>query len=114
VRSVNGQPDLELRAVRGGFDERLFARVAAHPGVALASPVLELQTLVLAPDGSRKALRVVGVDALVVAGVAPGLMPVPRDGGDRFAVFAPGTVFLNASARAMLAGASTSSARSGS
>jgi putative ABC transport system permease protein len=111
VRSVNGQPDLELRAVRGGFDERLFARVAAHPGVALASPVVELQTLVLAPDGSRKALRVVGVDALVVAGVAPGLMPVPRDGGGRFAVFAPGTVFLNASARAMLAGASTSSAR---
>ncbi|MGE0330944.1 MAG: ABC transporter permease [Ramlibacter sp.] len=111
VRSVNGQPDLELRAVRGGFDERLYARVAAHPGVALASPVLEVQTLVLAPDGSRRALRVVGVDALVVAGVAPGLMPVPHDAGDRFALFAPGTVYLNAPARAMLAGASTSSAR---
>jgi putative ABC transport system permease protein len=111
VRSVNGQPDLELRAVRSGFDERVFARVAAHPGVALASPVLEVQTLMLAPDGTRKTLRVVGVDALVVAGVAPGLMPVPREGGNRFAVFAPDAVFLNASARAMLAGASTSSAR---
>ncbi len=104
VRSVNGQPDLELRAVRGGFDERLFARVAAHPGVALASPVLEAQTMVLVPDGSRRALRVLGVDALVVAGVAPSLMPVPGDGSDRFAVFAPDTVFLNAAARALLAG----------
>ncbi len=104
VRSVNGQPDLELRAVRGGFDERVFARVAAHPGVALASPVLEVQTMVLVPDGSRKALRIVGVDALVVAGVAPALMPVPRDGSQRFAVFAPDTVFLNAAARALLAG----------
>ena len=109
VRSVNGQPDLELRAVRGGFDERVFARVAAHPGVALASPVLEVQTLMLAPDGTRKALRVAGVDALVVAGVAPGLMPVPQEGGNRFAVFAPGTVFLNAAARALLADATTSS-----
>jgi putative ABC transport system permease protein len=104
VRSVNGQPDLELRAVRSGFDERVFARVAAHSGVALASPVLEVQTMALVPDGSRKALRVVGVDALVVAGLAPALMPVPRDGSDRFAVFAPGTVFLNAAARALLAG----------
>jgi putative ABC transport system permease protein len=26
VRSVNGQPDLELRAAQGSFDERLFAR----------------------------------------------------------------------------------------
>ena len=100
VRSVNGQPDLELRAVRGGFDERLFARVAAHPGVALASPVVELQTLVLAPDGSRKALRVVGVDALVVAQMAPALMPRPMAGADRFAILAPGVVFLNPAARA--------------
>lgn len=105
VRSVNGQPDVELRAVRGGLDESLFARVAAHPGVALASPVLEAQTLMLASDGARRALRVVGVDALVVPAVAPGLMPVPREGADRFAVFAPQTVFLNAAAQALLGGA---------
>ena len=30
VRSVNGQPDLELRAVQGDFDESLFAAVASH------------------------------------------------------------------------------------
>ncbi|MDP3828646.1 MAG: ABC transporter permease, partial [Polaromonas sp.] len=48
VRSVNGQPDLELRAVRGGFDEAVYARVANHPHVALASPVLEFSTYAVA------------------------------------------------------------------
>jgi putative ABC transport system permease protein len=28
VRSVNGQPDLEVRAVQGGFDEAVFAQLA--------------------------------------------------------------------------------------
>src|SRR5690606_10989551 len=41
ARSAGGEPDLELRAVPGGFDESVYARAAAHPGVALASPVLE-------------------------------------------------------------------------
>ena len=45
VRSVNGQPDLELRAAQGNFDEALFARVARHPQVALASPVVELSLI---------------------------------------------------------------------
>lgn len=99
VRSVNGQPDLELRAVRGGFDERLFARVAADPRVALASPVLETTAYALLPDGTRRPLRVVGVDALGVAALAPALMPVPFAGGDRLAIFAPGSVFLNAAAQ---------------
>ncbi|MBC7718717.1 MAG: hypothetical protein H7Z77_02840, partial [Chitinophagaceae bacterium] len=34
TRSVNGQSDLELRAVQGSFDEAVFARVANHPLVA--------------------------------------------------------------------------------
>ncbi|MEJ7931343.1 ABC transporter permease [Ramlibacter sp. AN1015] len=104
VRSVSGQPDLELRAVQGGFDEALYARVAAHPGVETASPVLEIATYANAPDGRRIALRVVGVDALVVGGIAPGLMPVPQAGADRFALFAPDTVFLNPAARQAFAG----------
>lgn len=99
VRSVNGQPDLELRAVRGGFDERLFARVAADPRVALASPVLETSAYAVLPDGARRPLRVVGVDALGVAALAPALMPVPSAGGERLAIFAPGNVFLNAAAQ---------------
>ncbi len=102
VRSVNGQPDLELRAVQGGFDESLYARVAQHPKVALASPVLETSTLVATPNGRRQSLRVLGVDALTVATLAPSLMPAPAPGSDRFALFAPATVFLNPAARQLL------------
>ncbi|ABE45138.1 ABC transporter permease [Polaromonas sp. JS666] len=102
VRAVNGQPDLELRAVQGGFDEALYRQVANHPQVALASPVLELATYALGGKGERQALRIVGVDALVVAGIAPALMPVPASDAavtDRFALFAPDTIFLNPAAR---------------
>jgi len=106
VRSVNGQPDLELRAAQGDFDEALFAQVAALPEVALASPVLETQAIVRADgdgDGAGERtlpLRVIGVDALALPTIAPALMPQPDADADRFALVAPGLVFLNAAARA--------------
>jgi putative ABC transport system permease protein len=52
VRSVNGQPDLELRASQGSFDESLFAHVVADPRVALASPVVEINAVALRPGSS--------------------------------------------------------------
>lgn len=108
ARSVGGQPDLELRGVQGTFDESLFTRLARLPQVALASPVLEVGTYAVTAEGKRS-LQVVGVDALVVAFVAPDLMPLPtrgndRDAAGRFALFAPGQVFLNPAAQG-LAGA---------
>ena len=105
VRSVNGQPDLELRAVQGGFDEAVFERVANHPLVAAASPVLELASYAVTTTNTRLALRIVGIDALVVAQLAPALMPVPASAADRFGLFAPGAVFLNPTARQSLPGA---------
>ncbi|WP_411881689.1 FtsX-like permease family protein [Polaromonas sp. YR568] len=108
VRAVNGQPDLELRAVQGGFDESLYQRVAADPQVALASPVLEVSTYAVAESTGGKAerlpLRIIGVDVLAVAAMAPALMPVPSSGAERFALFAPGTVFLNPAARQLFSG----------
>jgi putative ABC transport system permease protein len=103
VRSVNGQPDLELRAAQGGFDEAVFARVTQHPQVTLASPVLESQAVALVAGSERRiALRVIGVDALVLPAIAPALMPQPAKDADRFALFAPDTLFLNAAARTAL------------
>jgi len=101
VRSVNGQPDLEVRAVQGGFDEAVFARLARHPQVTLASPVVEFQGLALA--GERQVpMRVIGVDALVLPAIAPALMPQAAAGADRLALFAPGHAFLNTAARTAL------------
>ncbi|HYD76917.1 ABC transporter permease [Ramlibacter sp.] len=102
VRSVNGQPDLELRGAHGSFDEKLFARVATDPQVAIASPVLELATHAVGADGRRVPLRVVGADALVAATLAPALMPALAQGADRLSLFAPATVFLNPAAREQL------------
>jgi putative ABC transport system permease protein len=102
ARSAGGRPDLELRAAQGALDESLYARVAADPQVAVASPAIELQTLALARDGTRSSVRVLGVDALVVAALAPDVMPVPAEGADRLAIVAPGTVFLNAAAQRLL------------
>ena len=67
VRSVNGEPDFELRGQRRGFDEALYARVARDPRVAIASPVVEIETAAFDAAGRRVPLRIVGVDALVAA-----------------------------------------------
>ena len=103
VRSVNGEPDLSLRAVAGGgFDEALYGRVATHPQVALASPVVEVDTYALDAQGRRVALRVLGLDALVAPALSPSLLPEPAASAGRFATLDPGAVFLNPAARVLL------------
>lgn len=116
VRSVNGQADLTLRAASGGFAEALYARVAAHPQVALASPVVEVRTRARRPGqnpAQAVSLQILGLDTLVAAPLAPSLMPrqapqteVPAKeaGADdgRFTLLQPDAVSLNAAARRTL------------
>lgn len=96
VRTVSGQPDLELRAMQGGLPESLYGRVAQQPQVSLAAPWIEATTL--AGTATPVQLRVLGGDALRLAPVAPALMPRLFDGGGRLDLFAPDAVFLNATA----------------
>ncbi|WP_066270353.1 ABC transporter permease [Hydrogenophaga palleronii] len=112
VSSVNGQPDLELRARQGALDDALLERIAAQPGVALASPVLEQPLQLPDAGGTRIGVTLLGVDALVVAGLSPALMPVPdatgsAAGARRLDLFAPDAVFLNAAAQQAFAGQGT-------
>ncbi len=102
VRAVNGEPDLELRGQRGGFDETLYEQVARHPMVALASPVIEIDTYALDSQGRQLPLRVLGIDALAAGPISPGLLPQPAAGAPRLALIDPDTVFLNAQARQRL------------
>ena len=104
LREVNGEADAAIEGPRSGFDEQLFARVAAHPGVELASPVLTTDVLVIGKDAR---LTVLGVDALRAGWVTPGLLPdfssaapAAADGGEtaaRFALFGDG-IFLSPAA----------------
>ncbi len=108
VRAVNGVPDFELRSAFGkvgsGFDEALYERVARHPQVAIASPVIEIDSYALDAQGRRVPLKIVGIDALVAAPLSPALMPRPASGADRMTMLQPDAVFLNAQARQRLPG----------
>ncbi|MBV8618077.1 MAG: ABC transporter permease, partial [Curvibacter sp.] len=111
LRSVNGQADLELHAVHGQFNEALYERVLLDAQTATASPVLELNTLREGPPASPGAaaspLRLLGIDALRIAGINPDLLPRPRSGAERLAMLLPGHVFLNDAAMAANHGAAT-------
>jgi putative ABC transport system permease protein len=103
MHSVNGQPDLVLQASgSAGLDEALYARVARHPQVAYASPVLEIDTYAVSADGHRVAISVLGIDALQIAPISPALLPRPVAGLDRLAIIDPELVFLNPAARQAL------------
>ncbi len=104
VRAVDGLPDLQVVGPSAGFDEALYERIAGSASVALASPIVEVQTDAFDAGAKRVGLRIVGVDALVVAGLAPALLPLPRAGADRFAVIEPHALFLNPEAERRLAG----------
>ncbi|MDH5211069.1 MAG: ABC transporter permease, partial [Betaproteobacteria bacterium] len=69
VRALAGEADLEVRGGRGGFAEALYAKLARLPGVAAASPVLELDAGL--PGGG--AIRVVGIDPMRAALLQPAL-----------------------------------------
>ncbi|MFM1908213.1 MAG: hypothetical protein RLZZ591_1890 [Pseudomonadota bacterium] len=117
VRSVNGEPDLSLHSSTGALDESVYARVAAHPSVTLASPVLEINTYAVRDGQPRLPLRILGIDALVVAGISPELFPRPHGSAsgkaDRWALFAPEQAFLNPAAMALLAGTPTQAVDTG-
>ena len=122
VRSANGEPDAVLRGPKEGFDDRLLDAVASLPGVAVASPVVEVDTYAASgaladppdtpappPPGassavpsalvSRIPVRLIGLDALTAATLTPGALPRPAEGQGRLAAIDPTLAFVNASAR---------------
>lgn len=113
VSAVNGRPDLELRARSGSLDDAWLERIATHPSVQTASPILEVPTAARTADTtSGRPVRLLGVDALSVAAVSPALMP-RIEGGDRLDLFAADAVFLNPTARQQLGTGTTLEVQSG-
>ena len=90
VRALAGEADLEVRGGRSGFPESLYAAVARVPGVALVSPVLELDAGVA---GTARTVRIVGVDILRAASLQPALVLE-----DRYELLKLDRVFLSAAA----------------
>ena len=113
VRTANGDPDLVLRGPREGFDDALFDRVETDPGVQRASPVLEIDTYGRDAQGQRVPVRVLGLDAMRAAALAPGLIPRPAAGADRLVFLDPDAAFPNAAAARLLGDAATLQLQSG-
>ncbi|WP_296945735.1 FtsX-like permease family protein [uncultured Massilia sp.] len=98
VQSLAGQADVQVLGREPQFDEGIYPRLTAHAGVAVASPVLEVDAAVPAARGT---LKVIGLDALRAGFIAPDLLGVPA--ADRpFDVLADDAVFLSPAARAWL------------
>nr|WP_207168657.1 FtsX-like permease family protein [Thiocystis violacea] len=105
MRAMAGAADLQVVGPRGGFDEGLYATLAARPEVAQASPVLEVRTERV---GSTDALSILGVDVFTLADVTPALLPQPAELQEqpeeegRLAVLAHDSLFLSAAAQTAL------------
>jgi putative ABC transport system permease protein len=80
IRAVNGEADLQVHATGPlGFDEALYPRLARAPGVAAASPAVELTARV---EGAGTAsLTLLGLDSLRAAQATPSLLPGDLGGG---------------------------------
>jgi putative ABC transport system permease protein len=99
IQSLAGQADLQVSGREAQFDEAVYPRLAAHEGVALASPVLEVDAALAGKPGS---LKIVGLDALRAGAISPDLSGVPQ-GGKGFDLLADDTIFLSPAAQSWLA-----------
>jgi putative ABC transport system permease protein len=99
VRAVQGEPDASFVCLRReGCDDAAIDALAARAEVSLAVPVIEIDSYALDAQGQRAPLRLLGVDALQVAAVAPALMPRPATDETRTALVDPDALFLNPAA----------------
>jgi putative ABC transport system permease protein len=98
IKSLSGQADVQVLGREATFDESIYPVLAQYQGVALASPVLEVQAAVPAARGS---LRLVGIDPLRAAYIAPDLLGVPAE-GRASDVLGDATLFLSPAAQSWL------------
>ena len=114
VHAASGAPDFSVRPRDGLLPEELYARVAMAPGVAQASPVIDLSVGVRGSDGQSHPAHLLGLDALVAPWISPGWLPRPvaepaagtaaadTSPAAPLSALDPDLVFVNASARALL------------
>jgi putative ABC transport system permease protein len=94
VKSLSGQSDLQVRGTQSTFDEAIYPALARRPGVAEASPVLEVEAVLADRKGT---LKILGIDVFRAAAVTPDLTGAPQP---EHAMDALGddTIFLSPSA----------------
>jgi putative ABC transport system permease protein len=95
-RSLFGLADFAVQAPGAGFDEALYPQIAQVPGVAVASPVVELQVRL---PGRERNLKLVGIDPFQASRLQPALAefgrPAERSGRG---LLAPDSLWLSPAA----------------
>jgi putative ABC transport system permease protein len=94
ARSLYGLADLSIESA-AGLDENLYPRIAAVPGVAVASPVVEVEGKLA---NRRAALTLLGVDAFRSRQLQASLAALASTMSAGAAAFDPQAIFLSASA----------------
>ena len=98
TKSISGQADIQVSGTEAWFDEGIFPRLAEHPSVAVASPILLINAGV---PGEDNTLQVVGADAFRAGYVTPGLVGTSAT-GKAFDIFADDAIFLSPAAASWL------------
>ena len=100
ARTLAGAADLEIRGPRSGFDDALFAPIAARAGIAAASPLVEVDAA-LVRGGT---LRILGIDAFRAIGLQPAFAAgaAATGAGNAAALLDTGAVWLSPAAAARL------------
>jgi putative ABC transport system permease protein len=98
IKSLSGEADVQVAGSEPWFDESIYPRLATRSGVAVASPVLQLQPAV---QGARGGIKLLGIDALRAGYVTPALIGALKDGG-MLDVLADDTIFLSPAAQSWL------------
>ncbi len=99
MRAMAGEADLQVVGPRSGFDESLYALLAARPEVMDACPVVEVEAKLA---GREETLKLLGVDVFALSRVTPALLPRAA-ATDRFASLSGDALFLSAAAQSALA-----------
>ena len=96
VKTLSGDADFEVRGPRGGFPESIYPAIARLAGVAVASPIVEVDAKIAGRDAP---LRIIGVDVFRAAYLQPGMIPTTAD---RLDTLRPDVIFLSPAAARFL------------
>lgn len=94
-RSLFGMADLSVQAPGLGFDEALYPQLAAIPGIAVASPVVEAQARL---PGRDRSLKLVGIDPFRAAKLQPALATAAATASQGDGLLAEDAVWLSPAA----------------
>jgi len=71
AHALAGSADLEIRGPRNGFDDAVFASVAALPEVLVASPIVDVEAALAGRSGS---IRILGIDPMRATRLQPAFL----------------------------------------